>query len=82
MTNEKEFNSVVFVSFENEFAPCGGLAAVMKMLPPVMSDSITTALITPYFQNIPRTKKFHQEGKILSTGLNTDKVSQRDRKTV
>jgi glycogen synthase len=48
--------TVVFVTFESEFAPLGGLSAVMKFLPRQMAvlergDCFT---ITPFFRNIAR----------------------------
>ena len=64
-----EYNTVVFVSFENQFAPAGGLAAVMKMLPPAVSKYRKTILITPLFQNIEKTRNALDCGQIASTGL-------------
>ncbi len=61
--------TIVFVSFENEYAPVGGLAAVMKLLPPEVSRWYETILITPCFQNIGRTKRAISEGQIIDTGL-------------
>jgi glycogen synthase len=61
--------TIVFVSFENEFAPVGGLAAVMKLLPPEVSRWCDTVLITPCFQNIDRTKRAIREGQIKDTGI-------------
>ncbi|MBN2151940.1 MAG: glycogen/starch synthase [Candidatus Lokiarchaeota archaeon] len=59
--------TIVFVSFENEYAPVGGLAAVMKLLPPEVSRWCDTILITPCFQNIERTKRAIREGEIVGT---------------
>nr|MDO8083440.1 glycogen/starch synthase [Candidatus Sigynarchaeum springense] len=61
--------TIVFVSFENEFAPVGGLAAVMKLLPPEVSRWCQTILITPCFQNIERTKRAIREGEIIDTRM-------------
>jgi glycogen synthase len=61
--------TIVFVSFENEYAPVGGLAAVMKLLPPEVSRWCGTILITPCFQNIERTKRAIREGQITDTGI-------------
>ncbi len=61
--------TIVFVTFENEFAPVGGLAAVMKLLPPEVSRWCETVLITPCFQNIDRTKRAISEGHIIDTGM-------------
>ncbi|TFG18350.1 MAG: glycosyltransferase [Promethearchaeota archaeon] len=59
----------MFVSFENHYAPWGGLAAVMKMLPPVMSEKIPTIVISPFFSNIKKTQASIQEGKLIKTEL-------------
>ncbi len=64
-------NTVVFVSFENHYAPWGGLAAVMKMLPPIMSKTIKTVLISPLFFNIPKTNTSIQENKLINTHLSS-----------
>ena len=64
-----KFNTIVFVSFENNYAPWGGLAKVMKMLPPTMSKSIKTVLISPLFSNINRTKKSIATQKLKQTNL-------------
>lgn len=64
-----DFNTIVFVSFENQFAPCGGLTAVMRMLPPVMAKYRKTILITPFFQNIEKSKKALETGEIKTTGI-------------
>ncbi|MFX1274899.1 MAG: glycogen/starch synthase [Promethearchaeota archaeon] len=55
--DKRHYNTVVFISFENHYAPHGGLAAVMKNLPPVMSKSIKTTLISPLFPNIKKTRE-------------------------
>jgi hypothetical protein len=64
-----DYNTIVFVSFENQFAPCGGLTAVMRMLPPVMAKYRKTILITPFFQNIEKSKKAFESGEIKTTGI-------------
>ncbi len=61
--------TIVFVSFENEYAPVGGLAAVMKLLPPEVSRWCETILITPCFQNMERTELAIREGQIADTGM-------------
>lgn len=63
-------NTIVFVSFENEFAPLGGLAAVMRLLPKRMaqlSDDCCVT-ITPFFREITKCKPKLMEA-IQSTGL-------------
>ncbi|MBN1803447.1 MAG: glycogen/starch synthase [Candidatus Lokiarchaeota archaeon] len=67
---ETETNSptVVFVSYENHYAPWGGLAAVMKMLPPIMSKSVRTILVSPLFFNIAKTKQAIESKLLISTG--------------
>ncbi|MBN1214347.1 MAG: glycogen/starch synthase [Candidatus Lokiarchaeota archaeon] len=60
-------HTVVFVSFENHYAPWGGLSAVMKRLPPIMSKSIKTILLTPLFQNIEKTKNSQEKEIIIKT---------------
>ncbi len=44
----------VFVTFENEFAPLGGLAAVMRVLPKRMAEQCNgpCVTITPFFREI------------------------------
>ena len=64
-----KFNTIVFVSYENHYAPWGGLAAVMKMLPPIMSKSIKTVLISPFFSNNNRTKESIDNKKLKETNL-------------
>ncbi len=50
----KERRTVVFVTFETGLAPSGGLAAVMKVLPPQMARHETCFVLAPYFVNISR----------------------------
>ena len=64
-----KYKTVVFVSFENHYAPLGGLAAVMKMLPPVVSKSIKTVLFSPLFFNIEKTKKSIESQTLVETDL-------------
>ena len=53
-TNAK---TVVFVSFESEFSPCGGLTAVMRHLPRSMIQKKPSILITPFFAEIEKAKE-------------------------
>ncbi len=53
-------NTIVFVSFESEFAPCGGLTAVMRKLPREMAKTFPdkkVILIAPFFGNISKTSE-------------------------
>lgn len=52
-TNHKR-RTIVFVSFETGFAPSGGLAAVMKVLPQETARCETCYLLAPYFRNISK----------------------------
>lgn len=61
--------TVVFVSFENHYAPWGGLSAVMKRLPPIMSKHVKTILFSPLFYNMESTKEALEDGRIESAGL-------------
>jgi len=65
----KNTNTVVFVSFENQYAPWGGLSAVMKKLPPIISKSINTVFLSPFFQNIKKTQQSVQEKKLIHSNL-------------
>ena len=71
MNGQKElhYNTVVFISFENHYAPCGGLAVVMKNLPPIMSKSVKSVLISPLFVNIRKTREAIESNKLISTDL-------------
>ncbi len=60
--------TIVFVSFENEFAPVGGLAAVMRILPRTIAKAYKTVLITPCFRNIEETRRALGAGIIVDTG--------------
>ena len=63
-------NNIIFVSFENEFAPLGGLAAVMRLLPKRMAqlskDRCVT--LTPFFREITKCKPKLMEA-IQNTGI-------------
>jgi len=65
-----QMKTIVFVSFENEFAPLGGLAAVMRLLPKHMAgmgdDRCIT--LTPFFREITKCKPKLMDS-IQSTGL-------------
>ncbi len=70
--NEKNglhYKTVIFISFENHYAPQGGLAAVMKRLPPIMSKSVKTLLITPLFINNKKTRQAIDSNLLIPTDL-------------
>ncbi len=48
----KEQRTVVFVTFESEFARSGGLGAVMKILPKQMAQHERCFVLAPYFEKI------------------------------
>ena len=52
--SDKAVRTVVFVTFESEFAPLGGLAAVMRVLPKHMAqrEQGECLTITPFFRHI------------------------------
>ena len=67
---ETSVQTAVFVTFESEFAPLGGLAAVMKVLPKRMAlahkgECLT---VTPFFRDITKCHPnlYHQ---IIPTGI-------------
>lgn len=60
-------NTIIFISFENHYAPWGGLSLVMKELPPIMSKSLKSILITPLFQNINKTRNAINSKKLVKT---------------
>ena len=64
---EKASRTIVFATFESEFAPCGGLAAVMKIFPKRLAESHSCFTMAPYFRNI--TSKKPAAEKIRDTGL-------------
>jgi len=51
-------NRIAFVAYETPYAPCGGIAAVMRYLPGYLKQAsgYPTILITPYHKNISKTK--------------------------
>ena len=62
--------TVVFVTFENEFAPLGGLAAVMRLLPKRMAEewSGPCVTMTPFFREIMKCRPKIMQS-IHSTGI-------------
>lgn len=62
----KSRRKIVFVTYESEFAPCGGLAAVMNIFPRLLADIESCCTIAPYFPAI--TTKKPQSSEIQSTG--------------
>lgn len=62
--------TIAFVTFENEFAPLGGLAAVMRLLPKRMAkmSHAQCFTFTPFFREITKCKPKVMES-IQSTGL-------------
>jgi glycogen synthase len=58
---------IVFVTFETEFAPCGGLAAVMKIFPKQLAKTESCCTIGPYFENITSKKQISTQ--ITNTGI-------------
>jgi len=66
----KNRRSIVFVTFESEFAPWGGLTAVMKKLPRIMAryENNRVFTVTPFFRNISRCNE-RLFGDIVSTGI-------------
>ncbi len=67
---KKRARKIVFVSFETEFSPFGGLTAVMKILPKMMTRFETNGCFTiaPYFRNITRCRE-HLFLEVRDTGL-------------
>jgi glycogen synthase len=59
--------TIVFVTFETEFAPCGGLAAVMKIFPKQLAKTESCCTIGPYFENITTKKPI--SAQIANTGI-------------
>lgn len=72
---KKKGRTIVFVTFESEFAPLGGLAAVMKILPREMArfGLENCILIAPFFREITRCRESLYK-RIQRTGL-SPKVS-------
>ena len=53
-----EGRTVVFLTFENKFAPLGGLAAVMRLLPEYLKKAgENVVILTPLFANIPKVRE-------------------------
>ncbi len=63
----KAKRTIVFVTFETEFAPCGGLAAVMKIFPKQLAKTESCCTIGPYFENITSGKPI--SAQITNTGI-------------
>lgn len=64
----KANRTIVFVTFETEFAPCGGLAVVMRELPKRMAQREPCVTIAPFFRHIIGRRPLSRE--ILATGRN------------
>ena len=65
--------TVVFVTFESEFAPLGGLAAVMKKLPKRMAEMGEACMtLTPFFREITSRRHPTLFEEIHSTGQKFD----------
>ncbi|OLS13042.1 MAG: hypothetical protein RBG13Loki_3337 [Promethearchaeota archaeon CR_4] len=67
LQNHEDFPTIIFVSFENEFAPVGGLNAVMNRLPRQMarmSPEKAILLLTPFFSRIPKSARALEKGAI------------------
>ena len=54
--SDRKDHTIVFVTFESQFAPLGGLAAVMRALPQAVAQATDDAclMITPFFKHIVR----------------------------
>jgi len=55
---EPDSRKVAFLTFENSFAPLGGLAAVVRILPDCLKragEDVT--VLTPLYANIPKVKE-------------------------
>ena len=66
----KQSHTMVFVTFESEFAPLGGLAAVMRVLPKQMAKNQkgTCVTMTPFFREITKCRP-NVYAEIHSTGV-------------
>jgi len=60
----KKHRTIVFVTFESEFAKSGGLGAVMGVLPRQMAQYEECFVIAPYFEHITDLDKLAQLEKI------------------
>ncbi len=79
MRPSREKSTIVFVTFESEFSPLGGLAAVMRLLPRRMAqlERGPCFTITPFFKNIARCnpKRFaaiHTTGQTFTIRFGSD----------
>ncbi len=71
MQAREDYPTIIFVSFESEFAPVGGLNAVMTRLPRQMArmhPEKEILLLTPFFSRIPKSAKALEKGSIKETG--------------
>jgi len=56
---------IVFLTFENSFAPLGGLAAVVRILPDSLSKAgEEVTVLTPLYANIPKVKEAVANGTL------------------
>ncbi|MCL2220177.1 MAG: glycogen/starch synthase [Chitinispirillia bacterium] len=61
-----ENRKIVALTFENHFAPLGGLAAVMRLLPACLRKAgEDVVLMTPLYVNIPRVKEAMESGALV-----------------
>jgi glycogen synthase len=60
----KSRRTVVFVTFETEFAKSGGLGAVMGVLPRQMAQYETCFMLGPHFESITDLDRLAQTGRI------------------
>jgi len=70
MQTHDDFPTIIFISFENEFAPVGGLNAVMTRLPRQMAQmhpEKAILLLTPFFSHIPKSAQALEKGRISVT---------------
>jgi glycogen synthase len=59
---------IVSLSFENRFAACGGLAAVMRRLPRALhAGGEQSAVVTPLYENIPAVRAALEAGELVET---------------
>jgi len=60
-----EGRTVVFLTFENKFAPLGGLAAVMRLLPEYLKKAgENVVVLTPLYANIPKVREAVDSGAL------------------
>jgi glycogen synthase len=69
---------IAFITYETPFAPGGGIAAVMKHLPPAISavSNIPTYVITPFHHKINQTANFEPNMQTMAI-IDIDFYSQR-----